>query len=209
VADRPDEGLFPPAGLAERGPHPPFGDLLPLLRNGRRGSCAITLPFSRRHSRWEKVPDRADEGVCPRGPLSGRVSRGRRRGAVGYGGDCPNNLACAMAGGVMCRVAERVSFGTTRSPKDRSLPLTLTLCHIKCLCQFTETSRTWVWLIGLPPFAQTFPSPTLSRYPSDIVPSLNGLTRTFGIRTQIHHTVCILGHTAGTRQLMDSVTLIC
>jgi hypothetical protein len=30
VANRPDEGLFQPALIAERNPHPPFGHLLPL-----------------------------------------------------------------------------------------------------------------------------------------------------------------------------------
>ena len=37
----------------------PFG-------TGEGNTEQSSLPFSRRRSRWEKVPDRADEGLCPR-----------------------------------------------------------------------------------------------------------------------------------------------
>ncbi|WP_395660313.1 hypothetical protein, partial [Aestuariivirga sp.] len=51
VAGRPDEGFFQAAGYAERGPHPPFGHLLPLRAatgEGTEGSQMAATDISLR-----------------------------------------------------------------------------------------------------------------------------------------------------------------
>jgi hypothetical protein len=73
VADRPDEGLFPSDGLADRGPHPPFGHLLP--------SCGREKGIGGRTS-LSPCPDviRASSPVAAKGCPArrpGMVRRGR------------------------------------------------------------------------------------------------------------------------------------